>query len=291
MADQRGGTIDDRRPFGSVVVHRVDGLSVRTTVTIAILVGSLVTALDVLTGSELSFSIFYVLPVGLVAWRLGRTQGILTAICAAAAWSAADLASGHVYSRPLVPVWNGVVRLSFFAIIGAMTSSLRRLLRGHADEARHDALTGLLNRRGFAERAELEIERAHRSRRALTLVCLDLDDFKRVNDTAGHAAGDAQLQRFGSVTRATLRAIDVIGRIGGDEFALLFPDTSTGEALIMIERLRTALADVEPGGIPFSLGVLGLGDPMIDVDEALKQADDLMYRHKAERGRPSDSTA
>jgi diguanylate cyclase (GGDEF)-like protein len=279
------------RPVISAAIRRIDTLSPRRTAIIAAILGIVVTALDVLTGSEISFSIFYVAPVGLVAWRLGRTPGIVAAITAATAWSAADLANGHQYSQELIPVWNGIVRLLFFAIIGTMTSALRLLLRSHADEARLDELTGLLNRRGFVERAELEIERARRSGRALTLMCLDLDDFKRINDTAGHAAGDALLRGFGSVSRATLRAIDVIGRIGGDEFALLFPDTPTGEALIVIERLRIGLAEIDPSGVPFSLGVISLGDQAVDIDIALQRADDLMYRHKAERRRGSHPSA
>jgi diguanylate cyclase (GGDEF)-like protein len=108
--------------------------------------------------------------------------------------------------------------------------------------AQVDQLTGALTRRGFVEQAEREIARARRYSRSGTLVMLDLDHFKTVNDTHGHAIGDRVLQKVAEIIRATLRPSDVFGRLGGEEFGILLPETAGDEAAAGIERLRHAVA-------------------------------------------------
>ena len=223
------------------VIDRIDLMPVGETMFASMLLLVLVAAADYLTGRELSFSIFYVAPVMLMSWRIGRTAGLVTSGFAALTWYLADRWSGNRYSQVLIPVWNSFVRLAFFALIASLTSGLRLLLRQHADDAEFDPLTGLLNRRGFEARAATEVERTRRHGHALTLAYIDLDDFKRVNDTAGHAAGDAVLVHVGDVARATLRAIDIVGRIGGDEFAVLLPDMTEVHARAVMERFGHAL--------------------------------------------------
>ncbi|MEA2432410.1 MAG: hypothetical protein QOI19_2883, partial [Thermoleophilaceae bacterium] len=114
-------------------------------------------------------------------------------------------------------------------VIALMVAVLRervdRLIARLADAARTDALTGLLNRRGFQELMEIETERALRSARPLAIIVGDLDHFKHLNDRFGHAAGDLALRRFGEIASSASRRIDAVARIGGEEFALLLPDT------------------------------------------------------------------
>ena len=115
--------------------------------------------------------------------------------------------------------------------------------------AEHDTLTRLFNRHAFAARLEIEMTRSTRYGRPFTLVVLDVDGFKSVNDRHGHLAGDAALEQFGLVLRAGLRAADTAYRIGGDEFALLLPETSAAEARAVIERIAEDLeASGRPGG-------------------------------------------
>jgi diguanylate cyclase (GGDEF)-like protein len=149
--------------------------------------------------------------------------------------------------------------------------------------AEHDALTRLLNRHAFAVRLETEITRSSRYGRAFTLVILDVDGFKSVNDRHGHLAGDAALERLGLVLRAGLRAADTAYRIGGDEFALLLPETSADEARAVIERIADDLeAAGDRAGTPLraSFGVLVAEPGRTDAERLLREADAAMYAAK-----------
>ena len=106
-----------------------------------------------------------------------------------------------------------------------------------------DALTGLANRRHLLELTEREVRRAERHSRPLAVLLLDLDDFKHVNDTRGHAAGDAALHAFAAMCRNAVRTIDLVGRLGGEEFAIVMPDTEAAGAHLVAERIRTSAAE------------------------------------------------
>ena len=112
-----------------------------------------------------------------------------------------------------------------------------------ADAARTDPLTGLLNRRGFEETLDLEVERSRRGEHTLSLLIGDLDGFKKVNDEFGHHTGDRALARAGEVLNREKRRIDTLSRFGGEEFALVAPDTDGQEAFMLAERLRIALRE------------------------------------------------
>jgi diguanylate cyclase (GGDEF)-like protein len=149
--------------------------------------------------------------------------------------------------------------------------------------AEHDPLTRLFNRHAFAARLEMEITRSARYGRPFTLVVLDVDGFKLVNDRHGHLAGDAALEQLGLVLRAGLRAADTAYRIGGDEFALLLPETSTDEARAVIERIADDLqAAGERAGTALraSFGVLVADAGLTSADQLLRAADAAMYEAK-----------
>jgi diguanylate cyclase (GGDEF)-like protein len=149
--------------------------------------------------------------------------------------------------------------------------------------AEHDTLTRLLNRHAFALRLELEMTRSTRYGRPFTLVVLDVDEFKSVNDRHGHLAGDAALEQLGLVLRAGLRAADTAYRIGGDEFALLLPETSAAEARAVIERIAADLvAAGERAGTPLraSFGVIVGEAGLTDAEGLLREADAAMYEAK-----------
>ncbi len=158
-----------------------------------------------------------------------------------------------------------------------------------------DPLTGCLNRRGFEERLEAEIARARRYRRPLTVVLLDIDRFKALNDEGGHEAGDYALKRLGSALRRTLRTSDYVCRYGGEEFALLCPETTKADSLLLAERVRKTIAELEPDELiprrlTASFGTAALPDDAPEAAELLRAADRALYRAKAD-GRDCVRTA
>ncbi len=152
-----------------------------------------------------------------------------------------------------------------------------------------DELTGAANRRAFMEQGRRELARAKRGGHALSLIILDLDHFKAINDRWGHAAGDAALVEACRRFRAGLRAADILGRHGGEEFAVLLPETPPAQGLQAAERMRAALAgeplsvgEDKSVAISASLGVAGLdrvGDEVIE--DLVRAADQAMYQAKA----------
>jgi diguanylate cyclase (GGDEF)-like protein len=154
--------------------------------------------------------------------------------------------------------------------------------------ARIDSKTGLLNAATWQQEAALEVARAMRVRSPLAIALADIDHFKAVNDTHGHLAGDAVLSLISATMAALLREYDVVGRFGGEEFAICLPHTSPEEALVVAERLRYKIAQItsgEPGEAPvqitISVGVASLESADRTLDELIAAADAALYRAKA----------
>jgi len=182
---------------------------------------------------------------------------------------------------------QGLAELAFtapvFAAIGAVVLGGRRLLTG---QALTDPLTGLANHRAFQERLHAEVARARRHGRPLTLALIDLDHFKQINDLAGHATGDRVLGELGVRLRAALRDEDLLARIGGDEFALLLPETDEPDAHAVLERVRRMLEReplVDGIRVTISAGICGL-ERAADTATILRLADGALYWSK-EQGR------
>lgn len=167
------------------------------------------------------------------------------------------------------------------ALLAAMYERAR-LISGLVDLALTDELTGLANRRRLFESLELEVSRARRSRRPLTVAMLDLDFFKRYNDTFGHTAGDELLRRFAFRTTRRLRAQDLVARYGGEEFCLVLPETDTDGALELVDGMRAAGVDDDPLGrrVSFSAGI-ATWDGAESAEDLVFRADASLYRAKA----------
>ncbi len=243
----------------------------------------LIGAIDYLTGFELSLSILYLIPVGLVSWYGPRWAGFLICGVSALMWLAADSAAGHPYSRWVMPIENAAVRLGFFLVTTHLLDTLRARLRREEILARTDGLTQVLNARAFTGVSERLLRLAERHRHPVALAYIDVDNFKAVNDTQGHSAGDRVLLTIAGTLARCIRSTDVLGRMGGDEFAALMPETGyagahTAVAKIHEELVRESAAHNWPIG--FSIGVAVFPAAPPTVDEALKAADGLMYRVK-----------
>lgn len=174
-------------------------------------------------------------------------------------------------------------------ISGVMLDITERksLERQLAHAAATDFLTGINNLRTFYELGGQEFRRFQRSNNQLTLMLIDVDDFKSINDTLGHAAGDEALCRIVEQIRDKLRDQDILARAGGDEFRILLPDTPVSGAAVLAERIRLSVGELsvisERGrrGLSISVGISTCQPEDIDLDDVTRRADEALYRAKA----------
>jgi diguanylate cyclase (GGDEF)-like protein len=256
----------------------------KTSLTIlGILTVFLVGAVDYLTGPEISFSIFYLLPIFVVAWYTRKDLGIGIALLSAIVWLTADLIGGHVYSHSVIGYWNAAVRLGIFLVVALLVSKIRETLEEERELARKDGLTNAANVRFFYEILEAERRRAERYNRPFTVAYLDIDNFKVVNDRHGHRAGDELLLTVVNSIRGNIRSTDAVGRLGGDEFALLLPETDAGSARVVVHKVRDSLLETvrkKEYPVTFSIGVMTYVKPPASINEILHETDKLMYSVK-----------
>jgi diguanylate cyclase (GGDEF)-like protein len=241
--------------------------------------------LDRVTGPELALSILYLVPVGIVAAVSSKPAAYAASAGAAATWLLAERLADAEYRNAWVPYWNGLVRLGIFLIVASLVLALREALAEEQERAAVDPLTGLLNRKSFTERVDAEMGRSQRCSRPVSVMYIDLDGFKRVNDTLGHGAGDDVLRCVAAQLRSSVRRSDAVGRLGGDEFAVLLadadPDQAERAAMHVLDELGKVGSAMSVGA---SVGVLTMSRPM-PVEIVISEVDRLMYsaKHDATR--------
>lgn len=178
---------------------------------------------------------------------------------------------------------NGVATtLGVGLLVLALRTRIDGLVRSLETAARTDELTGLPNRRAFDEQLQRELQRSARTGAPISLALVDLDGFKKLNDTAGHLAGDDALRRVGATIHESVRAMDWSARVGGDEFAVLLPEAEEGEARRIIERLRIAVARefVEAEGLRASIGLATRMERELSARSLMERADHALYEAK-----------
>jgi diguanylate cyclase (GGDEF)-like protein len=227
--------------------------------------------------------IYYVWPVVFAAYyfpvRVLVGQLAFVALCYATALRIIDPGS--------IAVTRWLIVVTMLAGVGGLISRLQarlhELLDGLSETARRDVLTGLLNRRGFEERLEIELSRATRAERPVALILGDVDHFKTVNDRLGHPAGDAALLRVANVLQRVGRRSDTVARFGGEEFVFVVPDADADQALELAERARVAVEHAFRGDeIPLtvSFGVVAFPGDGTTPESLLANADLALYAAK-----------
>ncbi len=252
-----------------------------TTAMAAALVVS-VAAADVYTGPGVDVTLLYLGPIAFGTFIAGLGPGIGLALLAAVCGVESSRLSGESLP-PAVLTWNAAQQLGVFLLLAVVLDAFKRRLLHEQQAARTDPLTSLSNRRAFVEAAWLELERARRHGRPLSLLYIDCDDFKLVNDRLGHVAGDALLSSVGATLRQAVRGLDTVARLGGDEFGVLLPEVDRAGAVALAERLRLQLRETLAGrgdAVTFSIGVATFVHPPASVDEMILRADELMYEAK-----------
>jgi diguanylate cyclase (GGDEF)-like protein len=239
--------------------------------------------IDKITGAEISFSIFYLIPVIFVTRFSDRWVGIFISGASAMAWLMADLMAGQIYSHWVIPYWNAIMRFGFFLVNVYILSRLKDALEMEKMLSRIDSLTGIANGRYFMELVNSELIRSNTNNLAFTIAYMDLDNIKTINDQFGHNEGDIVLSTVASIIQNNVRAKDRVGRLGGDEFAILFPEMGTEESRKIIPKIHKSLLDTileNKWGITISMGVGTFKGPNLNVEEILRLTESLMYSVK-----------
>ena len=221
--------------------------------------------------------------VGLLAFYfLPRWPAALLLAVPAAAYAAVLTTAPGVQPFQRWVMTIGTAAIGGF-VVSYMRERVRELVAQLSDAARTDPLTGLLNRRALEELFELELSRARRSGRPLSVIVGDLDSFKKINDQLGHQAGDAALKRLADDLGKWKRRIDMAARLGGEEFALLLPETDERGAFLVAERLRRATHRTfseGPLALTISFGVATFPEHGENADMLLRAADQALYAAK-----------
>jgi len=232
-------------------------------------------------------AILLVLPVLAVAWFSGVWPARLTAVLAALLYGVAESAAGGGLVGSSA---RALMVLIVLAVVARALPGLRHASQAEREQALTDPLTNLGNRRFFRELAAVEVNRSRRYGRPVSLVCLDLDGFRAVNDGLGHVEGDALLVLVAGLFTGTLRTSDVVARIAGDEFAIMLPETGLEGSRVVVEKLRSRLSEatVGSGGVlTFSAAIVSFEDGPVSVEAMLRQADQGMI--EAKRSGPGGS--
>jgi diguanylate cyclase (GGDEF)-like protein len=256
-------------------------------------IGVLVLLASIRVTSKADFAVtsLALIPVLLVTWVIGRSQGLLVAVLATATWFCADVFADVSDLGSWVPWANAAVRLATYSLLAVLAAKVSQLLEWERESATRDELTGLANRRNFLRAGEFEVQRSRRYAHPVAIVFLDLDQFKGLNDSQGHAAGDAALRTTAQALLGVARTTDCVARLGGDEFAVLLPEVDREAARDAATRMSAAvdgaLESAFPG-VSASVGVAWFGNPAPPIAEMIKTADSLMYESKRHRRRTGD---
>jgi diguanylate cyclase (GGDEF)-like protein len=279
MSDNDGARANTSSVLSALAVLRENERSV---LVVASAATAAVGVLDHFTGSFVSPNIFYVAPVAAAAAAAGRAGGFgLLGLVTVAAFTAAT-------TDPSTPggwilAWNLAARAVFLTLLIVVVDALREAIEQLNTRASTDPLTNALNRRSFYAETERVMARARVDGTPVTLVCLDLDGLKAVNDSLGHDAGDRMIVGFVDNLSRCSRPGDLVARLGGDEFAMLLPGIEPADALGVLDRLAAALSTIACSA---SAGLVHLDDSVADVEEAIHRADEAMYEAKRTRTGP-----
>jgi diguanylate cyclase (GGDEF)-like protein len=277
--------------LGTILDYPLRQPPTRRSLVLATLGGlALVTAIAIgeyFIGAGASLALLYLLPVAGVAWCSGSpTCSLLVAAAASVTIPLVAWLDERAHRTALLVHWDGIARFLLLVAFICLILQIRRLLRDQQSKATSDALTGLANISSFRAACEMEIERARRFGHVFSIAYIDLDDFKAVNDAAGHAAGDAALRTVAVLLRRSVRTLDTAARIGGDEFAILLPETDLQAADVPLRRLMEHMPKLLPrpggqGGMTCSIGLAAFASPPVSAEAAIETADAFMYEAKA----------
>lgn len=246
--------------------------------------------LGVALGALVSIPLVHVMPPGAIilylpsvlfaTWYAGRTAGLATIGASMLAWLGMGVNEmGDLKTGGLI---DAIAHFALFAVVVLSISAYRTHYLREKERAITDPLTGILDRRGFHEYAEKEVVRARRYKHPVSLVYIDVDNFKEINEWFGHTGGDTVLRTIATALQHSTRKIDAVARLGGDEFGILFPETNAEAAKAAISGLRSRVhEDLKCFDRPVTVSIGAVTFERPDSVEAMLQgADKAMYQVK-----------
>lgn len=246
---------------------------------VALCLASVVAVLDYTTGVALRLFPLYFIPLSLIAGAYSTKQSLAAAFGLTGVWAILN----YNPSAPGIYLGNITSQLVAFSVVTLLVSSQKHRADIQQELASTDSLTGLLNSRAFFSVASREIALQRRKHYPVTIAYLDIDDFKEVNSALGHLSADEVLRDTAQAMRDSLRETDFIGRVGGDEFAILLPDTNAESSRRTLERLRSAVLSANQSRrmkITVSVGAVVFDEAPGSVNAMLELSDRLMYEVK-----------
>lgn len=252
---------------------------------VAVLGIGVIGGFDFITGIELRVFPLYFVPISFLAWHAGRPGALMAAVLSAGAWEISNLLAGLQFSHSALWIGNTLVQAISFATVGLLIASLKDSLLRERGLSRTDPLTPLLNSRAFYEEAARVLSLCRRNGRPVTVVYVDLDNFKAVNDRLGHQAGDDLLRDVAASLQASTRPSDLCARLGGDEFVVLLPEADAQEASVVLQRLRLTLSEtvtLDRNPVTCSIGAVTFLTVPDSLEDMVRSADSRMYAAKSE---------
>jgi diguanylate cyclase (GGDEF)-like protein len=228
---------------------------------------------------EVTYPFLYLLPISFVSWFCGKFYGVSIAILCTTFWSL-----NNIHPDFMVTTWNVLSTFIFFLMIVFLLNKTRELFENEKNLARTDTLTGAKNLRAFTEMVEHEMLRSERERFPSSLAYIDLDNFKSINDTFGHEAGDQLLRSIVNTISLSLRKTDILGRLGGDEFVIFFPEAGQASVEIVMQKIHLKLAMLMENlsyQTSVSVGVVTCEAGIHNLENLISFADNLMYQVKS----------
>jgi diguanylate cyclase (GGDEF)-like protein len=263
------------------IYHFFANKSRRFTLITGFLLIVLIGYMDYFTGKDFQVDLFYFMPLLLIVWFANARWAIAASVLATLIYSMIRLSK--IPEALFIDIWNGFIELGFFLVFVDVLSILKQTNMKLADLAHKDSLTDIANSRFFQTIADVEINRSRRYGTQFSVAYIDIDNFKMINDTHGHNAGDDVLKAVATTISQHIRKVDTVARLGGDEFALLFPETDADGVKHILEKIKVVLTELTTRyqwPISFSIGVVTFSSPPTTAEDIIGLADTLMYSVK-----------
>ena len=239
--------------------------------------------IDVTSGADLSLSSLNILLIIMVSWKYGKDTAMFFTIVAASMEFILHIFKNSPSDSMSSNILNLAITSTLYIFICNILCDYKKKFLKEKNLSRKDFLTGIANRCHFLEFSNVELARSTRYNRPISVVYIDCDNFKHVNDKYGHKVGDKVLVTVAAILKQNTRLTDVVARLGGDEFALLLPETSADQSKIVMQKIQKNLLNamkLKKFPVTFSIGIATFATPPKSITEMLNHADKLMYEVK-----------